>query len=127
MIASSNAAVAGNADATQGGALVSLVGQAEVRLSGPASVGDLLVASGRDDGTARAVAPEAYRPEADGPVAGRVLSVPEAGRVVALVGVDEAAALRAVVAALRADRDRQAERIADLDARLARIEAALTP
>ncbi|MEM7788002.1 MAG: hypothetical protein AAF594_09775, partial [Bacteroidota bacterium] len=91
MIASSDPAFVGNPDAEAGGALVALVGQAEVRLTGPASVGDLLVASGREDGTARAVAPEAYRPEADGPVAGRVLAVPEAGRALALVGVDEVA------------------------------------
>ncbi|MEM6288394.1 MAG: hypothetical protein AAF845_14705, partial [Bacteroidota bacterium] len=142
MIASSNAAVAGNAGATEGGALVAFVGQAEVRLTGTASVGDLLVASGLDDGTARAVAPGAYRPEADGPVAGRVVALPEAGRAVALVGVDEAAALRAVVARQADEMESQADRlnaqqreldalrteagrVEALEARLARLEALL--
>ncbi|MEM1115275.1 MAG: hypothetical protein AAF845_17740 [Bacteroidota bacterium] len=111
MIASSNPAFVGNPDAEAGGALVALVGQAEVRITGAASVGDLLVASGLDDGTARAVAPEAYRPEADGPVAGRVVALPEAGRAVALVGVDEAAALRAVVARQAATIETQAARL----------------
>ena len=131
MVASSDPAFVGNPDAEAGGALVALVGQVEVRLAGPASVGDLLVASGRDDGTARAVAPERYAPEADGPVAGRVLSLSEAGRAVALVGVDEAAALRAVVAAqadeiaaLRADRDRQQ---AQLDALARRLDTLSSP
>ncbi|MEM1115283.1 MAG: hypothetical protein AAF845_01260 [Bacteroidota bacterium] len=127
MVASSNAAVAGNAGATEGGALVAFVGQAEVRLAGTASVGDLLVASGLDDGTARAVAPETYRPEADGPVAGRVVALPEAGRAVALVGVDEAAALRAVVARQTAEIKAQAAQIealqADRDADRARLDA----
>ncbi|MEM1115740.1 MAG: hypothetical protein AAGJ11_04505, partial [Bacteroidota bacterium] len=114
MIASSDPAFVGNPDAEAGGALVALVGQAEVRITGAASVGDLLVASGQNDGTARAVAPEAYRPEADGPVAGRVVAIPEAGRAVALVGVDEAAALRTTVAALQADRDRLGAEVAAL-------------
>ncbi|MEM6289499.1 MAG: hypothetical protein AAF845_20335, partial [Bacteroidota bacterium] len=68
MIASSDPAFVGNPDAEAGGALVALVGQAEVWITGTASVGDLLVASGQDDGTARAIAPSNYRPEADGPV-----------------------------------------------------------
>ncbi|MEM6288879.1 MAG: hypothetical protein AAF845_17205, partial [Bacteroidota bacterium] len=119
MIASSAPAFGGNPAAEADGALVALVGQAEVRITGAASVGDLLVASGLDDGTARAVAPEAYRPEADGPVAGRVLALPEAGRAVALVGVDEAAALRAVVEAQAVALGEQAAR---LDAQQAQID-----
>ncbi|MEM6286102.1 MAG: hypothetical protein AAF845_02985 [Bacteroidota bacterium] len=114
MIASSDPAFVGNPDAEAGGALMALVGQAEVCITGAASVGDLLVASGLDDGTARAVTPEAYRPEVDGPVAGRVLALPEAGRAIALVGVDEAAALRTTVAALQADRDRLGAEVAAL-------------
>ncbi|MEM1115284.1 MAG: hypothetical protein AAGJ11_02190, partial [Bacteroidota bacterium] len=134
MIASSDPAFVGNPDAEAGGALVALVGQAEVRLAGPASVGDLLVASGQEDGTARAVAPEAYAPEVDGPVAGRVLALSEAGRAMALVGVDEAAALRTVVArqadeieALRAgrvaDRARHDAQQAQIDALTRRLDA----
>ena len=79
----------------------------EVRLFGEAT-----------GGTARAVSLTDYDPASDGPVLGRVLSVTEAGGVVALVGVDEAAALRAVVA-------RQANEVAELRDRLARLEALL--
>ncbi|MEM6289500.1 MAG: hypothetical protein AAF845_20340, partial [Bacteroidota bacterium] len=133
MIASSDPAFVGNPDAEVGGALVALVGQAEVRITGAASVGDLLVASGLDNGTARAIPPSDYRPEADGPVAGRVVALPEAGRAVALVGVDEAAALRSVVArqaaqieALRADRDADRARIDALARRLDALTASET-
>ena len=122
-VVSSDPAFVGNPDAEAGGALVALVGQVEVEVTGPASVGDALVASGAGDGTARAVSLADYDPASDGPVLGRVLSVTEAGGVVALVGVDEAAALRGVVAELQADRDRQAARVEDLEARLARVEA----
>ena len=142
LVASSDPAFVGNPDAAEGGALLALVGQAEVRLAAglEARPGDLLVASGASDGTARPVAPGAYDPAADGPALGRVLTA-EPGRAVALVGVDEAAALRALVAGLRADRDRhradvealraeveaQREAAARLADRLARLEAALRP
>ncbi|GAB5536804.1 MAG: hypothetical protein Rubg2KO_30530 [Rubricoccaceae bacterium] len=98
MIVSSNPAFVGNPDAEENGALVALVGQAEVRLASPmAQVGDLLVASGQDNGLAKAVSPARYDPATDGPVAGRVLELVSSSTAVALVGVDEAAALRAVV------------------------------
>ena len=134
MIVSSNPAFVGNPDAADGGALVALVGQAEVRLASPAQVGDLLVASGASDGTARAVLPARYNPATDGAVIGRVLALAEDGRAIALVGVGEAAALRDVVArqqdelaaqqrqleALTADRDRQQ---AQIDALARRLDA----
>ncbi|MEM0963125.1 MAG: hypothetical protein AAGK21_11395 [Bacteroidota bacterium] len=131
-VISSDPAFVGNPDAEEGGALVALVGQAEVMLATgtDARPGDLLIASGASDGTARAVAPEQYVPS-DGPVLGRVLTV-EGDRAVALVGVDEAASLRMVVQrqaedidALRADRDRQRGEIASLRDRLDRLESLL--
>lgn len=117
-VISSDPAFVGNPTAEAGGALVALVGQVEVQVSGDAAAGDLLIASGGADGRARAVSPAAYHP-ADGAVLGRVLSA-DGGRVTALVGVDEAAALRGVVA-------RQADQIEALAARLARLEARLAP
>jgi len=98
LIVSSNPAFVGNPDAKDGGALVALVGQAEVRIaSSTAQIGDLLVASGQSDGTARAVSPARYDPATDGPVAGRIIELTTTGSAIALVGVDEAAALRTVV------------------------------
>ncbi|GAB5536796.1 MAG: hypothetical protein Rubg2KO_30450 [Rubricoccaceae bacterium] len=138
MIVSSNPAFIGNPDAEENGALVALVGQAEVRLAsssaGLAQVGDLLVASGRGDGMARAVSPARYDPAVDGPVAGRVIELVNSETAVALVGVDEAAALRDVVVrqqdelatqareieALQAARDQHR---AQLDALSARLDA----
>ena len=119
-VVSSDPAFVGNPDAEAGGALVALVGQVEVEVGGPAEAGDLLVASGREDGTARAVALADYAPGADGPVLGRILRLTEAGRVVALVGVDEASALRAVVATQAARLDAQQ---AQIDALARRLDA----
>jgi len=116
MIVSSNPAFVGNPDAEDGGTLVALVGQAEVRLaSSNARIGDLLVASGASDGTARAVSPVRYNPATDGVVIGRVLELADDGMAIALVGVDEAAALRDVVV-------RQQGQIDSLTARLDALE-----
>ena len=125
MVVSSDPAFVGNPALEDGGALVALVGQVEVALEGDARPGYLLVASGRGDGTARAVSPSRYT-ATDGAVIGRVLEA-EAGRALALVGVDEAAALRAVVARQARALQAQASEIDALEARLARLEAALTP
>lgn len=125
MVISSDPAFVGNPALEDDGALVALVGQVEVALEGGARPGDLLVASGRGDGSARAVSPSRYRVE-DGAVIGRVLEA-EAGRALALVGVDEASALRDVVARQARALDRQAETIGDLEARIARLEALLAP
>ncbi|GAB5536803.1 MAG: hypothetical protein Rubg2KO_30520 [Rubricoccaceae bacterium] len=125
MIVSSNPAFVGNPDAEDGGALVALVGQAEVHLASSngasqAQVGDLLVASGQNNGLAKAVSPARYDPATDGPVAGRILELTNSGTAVALVGVDEAAALREVVV-------RQQAELEDLQARLSRLESLLAP
>ena len=120
MVVSSNPAFVGNPEAEDGGVLVALVGQAEVRLASPAEVGDLLVASGREDGTARAVSPARYSPATDGVVIGRVLALAEDGMAIALVGIDEAAALRDVVVRQQEQMDAQQSR---LDAQQAQIDA----
>ncbi|GAB5536794.1 MAG: hypothetical protein Rubg2KO_30430 [Rubricoccaceae bacterium] len=125
MIVSSNPAFVGNPDAEETGALVALVGQAEVRITSskgtnPAQVGDLLVASGQGNGLARAVSPARYDPAKDGPVAGRVLELTGDGTAVALVGVDEAAALREVVISQQTELAAQQRQ---LDAQQAQIDA----
>lgn len=45
---------------------VSFIGQVPVKTRGPVASGDLLALSGTGDGTARAVAPAEYDPQADG-------------------------------------------------------------
>ncbi len=125
MVVSSDPAFVGNPAAEAGGVLVALVGQAEVRVTGPAVSGDVLIASGASDGAARAVSPGAYAPARDGAVLGRVLSAAD-GRVVALVGVDEASALRAVIARQQDEIDRQREALDALTARFEALDARLT-
>ncbi|MEM6327217.1 MAG: hypothetical protein AAF791_08875 [Bacteroidota bacterium] len=127
MVVSSNPAFVGNPDAEDGGALVALVGQARVRLTPDIAVasGDFLVASGASDGAARTLAPEAYDPATHGPVIGRVLETAEPGWAVALVGVDEAAALRAVVVRQTETLRDQRDELDALQERLARLEDAL--
>lgn len=53
---------------------VAFVGQVPARVRGPVEVGDLIVASGKDDGTARAVSPGEYRRSAHGLIAGQAWS-----------------------------------------------------
>ena len=99
MIVTGRAAVLGNMprnEEEEGYAAVAFVGQVPIRVVGPVEAGDLLVTSGREDGTARGVPLGAYTPE-DGPVVGRALESSSGGEVLALVGVDEAASLRQVV------------------------------
>ena len=106
-------------EARDGYEKVAFVGQVPVTVRGPVEEGDLLVASGREDGTARGVAPAEYEPVADGPTVGRAWSSSPGGtrEVTALVGTaGRTAALRG---ALRKQRERieaQAERLDRLEA-----------
>ncbi len=128
MVVTDRALVVGNdpGEAARAGyETVSFVGQVPVRVRGAVAPGDLLVASGAGDGTARAVAPEAYDPAADGPVVGRAWAASPGGtrRVNAVVGVDQPAALRAVVIRQQEKLVRQARRMDALEDRLAQLEA----
>ncbi|PEN13157.1 hypothetical protein CRI94_10950 [Longibacter salinarum] len=98
MIVSDQAAMTGNVkpDASGDRVPVAFIGQVPVKVRGTVSVGDLLVASGQADGTARAVAPEAYRMDEHGPVAGRAWAkkaTEGTGTVVAAVGMGHETAL----------------------------------
>ena len=100
---------------------VAFVGQVPVRLRGDASVGDLVVASGRDDGTARAVAPSAYRRAQHGPIAGQAWSAHSGngiGTVTVAVGLGRSGAVAEQL-------ETQRERIGELEAENNQIKARL--
>lgn len=128
MVVSTSAIVAGNdpgRSERDSHALVAFLGQAQVRVAGAASPGDYLLPSGRKDGLAVALAPEALPPTRATEIIGRVWQVLERGgvtRVNAIVGlarVDAVAAsqandLRQELETLRAELSVQREQIAQL-------------
>ena len=124
MIVSTDPAILGNNDDARAQAdhsPVAFLGQVPVRVRGPVAVGELLVASGQHDGTARAVSPADWDPARHGPIAGRAWSMKSGagpGTVIASVGLPQTGAL---VERLQ----RQQSRIDALEDRLERIEAAL--
>lgn len=116
---------------------VAFVGQVPVRVLGPVSVGDWIVPSGRSDGTAVAVAPEAMRLADHAQVIGRAwASATGTGinKVTVAVGLDRAGALveqlqrqQAQIEALRRMQREQDARFqaqqAQIDALRARLDA----
>ncbi|RFF26925.1 hypothetical protein DZK25_09965, partial [Wenzhouxiangella sp. 15181] len=124
MIISSSPAMLGNHDASKpqsDHSPVAFLGQVPVRVRGPVAIGDLLVASGHNDGTARAVSPAQWNPDEHGPFAGHAWSARSdegLGTVTARVGAAQSTAL---VERIRS----QKARIDSLEDRLARLEQAL--
>jgi hypothetical protein len=124
MIASSAPVVTGNAtpqvktdDARR--VKVAFVGQVPTRVRGPVEVGDWIVASGRADGTARAVSPSEYRRPKHGPIAGQAWSAKssaQVGTVTVAVGLGQSGA----VAKRLQEQQRQVEALQE---RVARLEA----
>ncbi len=107
---------------------IAFLGQVPLKVRGPVNLGDLLVASGRADGAARAVAPADYQPIVDGPVVGQAweASAGGAGHVTALVGADgRAAALQSVVERQQARIEHQDARLESQRARLDRLETTI--
>jgi len=108
---------------------VAFVGQVPVKVRGEADVGDLIVASGENDGTARAVSPSAYRRSLYGPIAGQAWSEKtssEVGRVTAAVGLGSGGALAQQVEALRTrvqQLETEHEEIDRLKERIAQVES----
>jgi hypothetical protein len=130
MIASDRPAVTGNTtpstqtdDARR--VAVAFVGQVPVRLQGEANAGDIVVASGRNDGTARAVSPSEYRRAEHGPIAGQAWSAKSGdgvGTVTVAVGLGRSGAVadrmedqRERIAALEAENEEFEERLAALE------------
>jgi hypothetical protein len=116
---------------------VAFVGQVPAKVRGSVDVGDLIVPSGKADGTAQAVAPEEYRRAEHGPIAGQAWS-PKAseqvGEVTVAVGLGRSGA---VAERMEDQRDRIAELEAENEAlktqqqeiknRLAALEAERSP
>ena len=99
-----------------GMALVALIGQVEVQVNGPVQAGDYVVASGLNDGRGIGVSLADLQAEQVGQVVGLALeSAGDDGQVLVLVGLPP----NAIWQALLASRDQQ---LADLEARLARLE-----
>lgn len=132
-VVSGRPAVAGNdpgSEARDRHALVAFLGQVDVLVDGTIRAGDLLLPSGRDDGFARAVAPEDLEIDALADVLGRAWeSIDGVGphAVRALVGLLPAGtALDRAWRLLTERLDAAERRNADLLTRLERLEAALT-
>ncbi|MCP4144663.1 MAG: hypothetical protein GY752_05195, partial [bacterium] len=98
MVVSSNAAVVGNKspyDSLQAlREIVSFIGQAPVHVRGKVAKGDYIIASGENDGTAIAVAPQDLQPEQGRLIVGRAWEAKDTEEVAcvnAVVGLPEAA------------------------------------
>lgn len=105
---------------------VAFVGQVPVKLRGTAQPGDLIVPSGKEDGTARAVSPKEYRRSKHGPIAGQAWSSKSAdgvGEVTVAVGLGSGDVLARKLAEERRQKDRQEKRLTELEKRLAKLEA----
>ncbi|PEN12222.1 hypothetical protein CRI94_14375 [Longibacter salinarum] len=137
MVITDRPAVLGNIHADNGSP-VAFVGQVPVTVEGTVNVGDLLVASGKNDGTARAVAPDAWSPDTDGPIAGRAWTAKQGsgrGTVTAEVGLSDTDALvqqiqkqREAMNVQQAEIDALREQVQQLQSvheRLRRLEAAM--
>jgi hypothetical protein len=92
-------------------------------------VGDWIVASGRADGTARAIAPETYRRATHGPIAGQAWSAKSAagvGTVTVAVGLDQSGALAERLHEQNERMNKLEAENAQIKKRLARLEAQTT-
>jgi hypothetical protein len=124
MVVSSAPGFVGNADEADGNenmALVAFMGQVPVQVSGPVQAGDLLVASGLNDGTAVAVSPAELSPALANQIIGQALESSNHSDVTlinALVGVSSDAFWAARLSSTETE-------LAELEARLADLEAAL--
>jgi hypothetical protein len=135
LIASSAPAVTGNTTPANtaddaGRVPVAFVGQVPVKVRGAVQIGDLIVASEQNDGTARAVAPSQYRHAEHGPVAGQAWSAKDAeevGTVTAAVGLGSAG--RAAAKRLEKQQEqidtlrKRVQKMEVLETRLAEVEA----
>jgi hypothetical protein len=109
---------------------VAFVGQVPVRLRGDANVGDIVVASGRNDGTARAVSPSAYRRAEHGPIAGQAWSAKSGdgvGTVTVAVGLGRSGAVAERLKEQQQTNQTQQAQIENLNARLAALERQNNP
>jgi hypothetical protein len=108
---------------------VAFVGQVPATVRGPAQPGDLIVASGRADGTAQAVDPADYRRSEHGPIAGQAWSAKASdgvGEVTVAVGLGRSGAVAERLAKQQAQIDAlksRADQVDRLKRRLATLES----
>ncbi len=126
-IVASNAMLAGN-DPGQSDrdayALVTVLGLAQVLVTGPVYAGDLILPSGRADGAGTAVSPDKFQLRQAGLIAGQVWSSDNAAGerlVTVAVGIDN---VGPILQSLQAQYQQQETRIAELEARLVALEQA---
>lgn len=134
MAISENAAVVGNADYSPGAEelmeIVSFVGQVPVWVTGSVAVGDYIVASGNNDGTAIAIAADNITPEQSRLIVGRAWQSSDDATlklINTIVGLPEAHTTTAAFA--RTVNDEIAtlkEENAELKARMHRLESLLS-
>jgi hypothetical protein len=129
-IMTGNAAPSSGPDAEEGRRVeVAFVGQVPAKVRGSVDRGDLIVASGQDDGTAQAVSPDEYRRADHGPVAGQAWSSKSAegiGEVTVAVGLGRSGAVAERLEAQQSQIDSLEEKvrqIATMKDRLAALEA----
>jgi len=109
---------------------VAFVGQVPAKVRGTAKVGDLIVASGENDGTGRAVSPNEYRRSEHGPIAGQAWSkkeTTEIGEVTVAVGLGRSGAVADQLEEQRKTNQKQEAQIEDLKKRLAALETGRSP
>ncbi len=107
---------------------VAFVGQVPVKTRGSVDTGDLIVASGQNDGTARAVSPDDYRRKEHGPIAGQAWeakATDEVGEVTVAVGIGSAGPLAQQLEEERERNQDQQSQIADLKAENRKIKKRL--
>jgi len=117
-----------NAEGEGEGEVVALLGQAPVRIAGPARSGDIVVASGMNDGLAVAIAPDAIEPSHLRRVIGTAWETAEShgvNRVNTAIGVDQTAAVACLVDRLFNESAEKSREIDDLRTRLDAIETML--
>ncbi|MEM1447543.1 MAG: VCBS repeat-containing protein [Planctomycetota bacterium] len=128
LVISTNPCLIGNGsgaedDRHEGHEIVAFLGQVPVRVRGAVAVGDLIVPSGDEDGTAVAIAPTTLRPDHVGDVIGRAWeSASGAGvhRVNCAIGLERDRIAALALEAVRAEVD---DLRTTLDAVLERLEA----
>ncbi len=118
--------VTGNSDMNgdKGKALAAFTGQVPVNVTGSAAAGDWLLASGANDGKARAVSPENLKAADYRYIIGRALSRDQHGKVRALVGLpprDLLAQQQQQIARLEQRLQDQQQLMADLMQRLQQV------
>ena len=129
MVITDRAAVLGNAplgrDDAQGYEAVSFIGQVPVKVRGVVNSGDLIIASGRNDGTAIAISPAGVASLDRAQIIGRAWqssNEPELKKVMVAVGLDRSEVAMAQFRQLKTTVQRQQQEILALKTSLSRYE-----